>query len=250
MIVRSLFSFRLFLLSSLKSSLRCHSSSSKMSADLRDVRKPYLGKNSVLLEKDILSDPFEQFHQWFEIAKQNATEFTEINAVCLSTCYDGKPSSRVVLLKGYDPQNGFCFFTNYGSRKGHEIQRNPNVALLFYWDNPRRQVRVEGIASKVPDDVSEEYFNKRPKKSRIAARISEQSKPVDSRETLEQRQKDEEEQYKDVEKVPRPNFWGGFYVKPEKFEFWQGQSDRLHDRFVFERDSSSKDGWFCQRIQP
>lgn len=175
----------------------------------------------------------------------------------------------MVLLKGYDPQNGFCFFTNYGSRKGHEIvrllfdiflnvfyhsfinqQRNPNVALLFYWDNPRRQVRVEGIASKVPDDVSEEYFNKRPKKSRIAARISEQSKPVDSRETLEQRQKDEEEQYKDVEKVPRPNFWGGFYVKPEKFEFWQGQSDRLHDRFVFERDSSSKDGWFCQRIQP
>ncbi|XP_027193864.2 pyridoxine/pyridoxamine 5'-phosphate oxidase-like [Dermatophagoides pteronyssinus] len=222
--------------------------SSKMSADLSDMRKPYCDKSEALTDENILSDPFELFHIWFEKAKQNAGKHTEINAVCLSTSYQNKPSSRMVLLKGYDPDQGFRIFTNYESRKGFEIEHNSNVALLFYWEYPQRQIRIEGQAHKVSESISDQYFNARPKLSRISAIVSQQSQKIDSRKTLVKRQEEEEKKWTNCEIIPRPNFWGGYHIIPERFEFWQGQSDRLHDRFIFEK--SDQKSWFHYRIQP
>lgn len=237
-----------------------------MSADLRAMRKAYHDKKEVLLENDILpkmSNPFDIFHEWFEAAKASEKSYTEVNAVCLATATkEGKPSSRMVLLKSYDPVNGFTIFTNYESRKGSEIDENPNVALLFFWDFLSRQIRVEGKAKRVPASESDEYFGQRPRASQVSARISAQSQPVDSRDTLLKRQKEEADRWAADEHIPRPDFWGGFHIIPERFEFWQGQSDRLHDRLVFTRSPPPVNGqqevnggdkekeWSVQRLQP
>ncbi|KAH9418393.1 hypothetical protein DERP_010262 [Dermatophagoides pteronyssinus] len=224
-----------------------------MSADLSKMRKEYSDRHQILDENDIIDDPFELFHYWFEMAKQKAPDdkWTETNAVCLSTATkDGRPSSRMVLLKGYDPKNGFTFFTNYESRKGIEIQENEQVALLFYWNYLSRQIRIEGCAKKSSTEESDKYFQSRPKISQISARISEQSRPIDSRETLIQRQQKELEKFPNNTMIPRPEFWGGFHIQPKRFEFWQGQSDRTHDRFIFEFDSIEQKWQKYYRIQP
>jgi len=204
-----------------------------------------------------MDNPFDMFHEWFQTARTHSKAQTEVNAVCLATASkEGKPSSRMVLLKSYDPVNGFTIFTNYQSRKGSEIEENPNVALLFYWDYLSRQIRIEGRASKVQSEDSDEYFGKRPRMSQVSARISNQSQPVDSRDTLIKRQQEEAERWSAEATIPRPDFWGGFHIIPERFEFWQGQSDRLHDRLVFTRPepkadaTDDNDDWCIQRLQP
>nr|XP_046910653.1 pyridoxine/pyridoxamine 5'-phosphate oxidase-like isoform X2 [Dermatophagoides farinae] len=217
------------------------------------MRKEYSDRRRILAEKDIINDPFELFHHWFEVAKQKAPDdkWTETNAVCLSTATkDGRPSSRMVLLKGYDPINGFTIFTNYESRKGMEIRQNSHVALLFYWNYLSRQIRIEGCARKSSPEESDKYFHSRPRISQISARVSEQSRPIDSRETLIQRQQEEVKKFGDNIVIPRPDFWGGFHIQPERFEFWQGQSDRTHDRFIFELDPIERKWQQYYRIQP
>jgi pyridoxamine 5'-phosphate oxidase len=159
---------------------------------------------------------------------------------------DGRPSARVVLLKGYD-ERGFVFHTNYAGRKGRELERNPYAALVFYWDKLERQVRVEGGVSRVSDEESDAYFKSRPRGGRIGAWVSEQSRPVESRAVLEERLRRLEEEYEGREEIPRPPHWGGYRVTPEAIEFWQGREKRLHDRLLYVREAG---GWTIKRLQP
>jgi pyridoxamine 5'-phosphate oxidase len=158
---------------------------------------------------------------------------------------DGRPSARVVLLKGFD-ERGFVFYTNYEGRKSRELEANPRAALLFYWGELERQVRVEGRVSRVPDRESDAYFAGRPRGSQLGAWASEQSRPVRDRGALERRLRELEGEYEGRE-VPRPAFWGGYRVVPETMEFWQGRENRLHDRLRYRR---AEGGWKIERLQP
>ncbi|ANV88318.1 pyridoxamine 5'-phosphate oxidase [Picosynechococcus sp. PCC 7117] len=199
-----------------------------------------------LHEDDVSDDPMVQFATWF----QQATEIDEIrepNAMVLSSVGpDGKPSSRVVLLKDFS-EAGFTFFTNYTSQKGLELTGTQYAALVFWWEPLERQVRIEGTVEKLPPERSDEYFASRPRKSQIGAWASAQSQAIANREVLEQRFKDLEAEYADKE-IPRPDHWGGFLVKPEKIEFWQGRPSRLHDRLVFTLQGDRT--WQRQRLAP
>ncbi|MCX7696616.1 MAG: pyridoxamine 5'-phosphate oxidase [Bacteroidales bacterium] len=190
---------------------------------------------------DDVNCPFVLFDKWFQDAIHAGID--EPNAMSLSTCIDGQPSSRIVLLKQYD-QTGFYFFTNYQSRKGQEIENNPKVSLLFYWAQLFRQVRIEGIAQKISDEESNKYFYSRPIDSQVSAMISPQSKEIPSREWLI-------EQYENYKKlnssIVRPFHWGGFVVTPQYFEFFQGMENRLHDRVVFVLNEKN---WIKKRIAP
>ena len=159
---------------------------------------------------------------------------------------DGRPSARVVLLKGFD-ERGFVFYTSYEGRKGRELETNPNCALVFYWGELERQVRVEGRASRVPEGESDEYFGSRPRGSQLGAWASEQSRPVEGRDVLEERLRNLEAEYEGRE-VFRPPFWGGYRVEPETIEFWQGRENRLHDRLVYRRSDDGE--WERERLQP
>lgn len=158
---------------------------------------------------------------------------------------DGRPSARVVLMKGFD-ERGFVFHTNYKGRKGLEIEANPRCALLFYWGELERQVRVEGYAARVPEKESDTYFSSRPRGGHIGAWASEQSRRIESRAALEERVRSVEIEYEGQE-VPRPPFWGGYRIEPESIEFWQGRENRLHDRLLYTRRDK---GWQIQRLQP
>jgi pyridoxamine 5'-phosphate oxidase len=158
---------------------------------------------------------------------------------------DGKPSARVVLLKGYD-ERGFVFYTNYEGRKASELEANPLCALLFYWGELERQVRIEGRASRISNEESDAYFTSRPRGSRLGAWASEQSRSVEDRNILEERVKALEAEYEGRE-IPRPPFWGGYRVEPEVIEFWQGRENRLHDRLVYRRTGGR---WKMERLQP
>ena len=158
---------------------------------------------------------------------------------------DGRPSARVVLLKGFD-ERGFVFYTNYEGRKSTEIEANPRAALVFYWGELERQVRVEGRVSRVPDEESDAYFAERPRGSQLGAWASEQSRPVRDRGALEERLRELEGEYGGRE-VPRPPFWGGYRVEPETMEFWQGRENRLHDRLRYHRAGEL---WRRERLQP
>lgn len=186
-------------------------------------------------------DPFVQFAAWF--AEASTSGEPEPNAMTLSTVADGVPTSRVVLLK--DATDGFLFFTNYGSDKARHISENSHVALCFMWQNLHRQVRVEGTATRVSDDISDEYFASRPRGSQLAASASDQSHELPDRQTLIDAMVAAEERFAD-QAVERPN-WGGFLVTPTRMEFWQGQPNRLHDRIVYLPEG---DGWRRARLAP
>jgi len=210
---------------------------------LESSRQPYDG--SELDVKDVASDPIVQLKAWIDHAYASP-EIREANAMCISTVdADGQPSARMVLLRGLDDR-GLAFYTSYDSRKGHDLSVNPRVAVTFYWQPLHRQVRVEGTVTKLSEDESDEYFASRPRGHQLGAWASEQSEPVESRETLTERQHHFEARF-EGEEVPRPHSWGGYLIAPARFEFWQGRADRMHDRIEYRRDGRT---WGVRRLQP
>jgi pyridoxamine 5'-phosphate oxidase len=170
--------------------------------------------------------------------------------MALATCdLAGRPSVRTVLLRGWD-ERGFCFYTNYDSRKGTELAANPRAALLFYWDKLSRQIRIEGSVAKLAEAESNAYFEGRPRGHRLAAWVSQQSRAIEGRDVLERAMQRLEERFPDV--VPRPPYWGGYRVAPERFEFWTGRENRLHDRLAYVRLARPRDGdlWVIERLAP
>lgn len=209
---------------------------------IADIRKDYQLKS--LSEHEVDQNPFTQFSVWWNEAVQS--DIVEVNAMALSTVTSaGRPSSRIVLLKGYDEQ-GFVFFTNYSSDKGQQLTQNHFAALLFFWKELERQVRIEGVVSKVSEEESDAYFNSRPAGSRLGAWASPQSQKISDREVLNNELMKFSEQF-DQENIPRPAHWGGYRVKPTRIEFWQGRSNRLHDRILYEQDN---DNWQISRLAP
>jgi pyridoxamine 5'-phosphate oxidase len=195
------------------------------------------------LERErMAADPIEQFREWFELAEK---EVPLAEAMALATVdADGAPDARMVLLKGFGG-GGFRFFTNYESVKGVELAANPRAALIIYWRELDRQVRVRGLVERLPDKDSDDYFATRPRDSRIAASVSPQSRPIE-RDQLDRLY---EEMVRDVGDAdpPRPDHWGGYLVRPELIEFWQGRDSRMHDRFLYTRDG---EGWRIERLAP
>jgi pyridoxamine 5'-phosphate oxidase len=203
-----------------------------------------------LNETHLLDDPIEQFKIWLQDAE--AEKIYEPNAFVLSTITEANtPSSRTVLLKGVDEQ-GFFFATNYGSRKGNAIAKNPAVSAVFGWYSMYRQVLVEGVARLVPDSDSDEYFHSRPHESQVAAWSSHQSQPIDNRDALDAQFQEALDKFANTD-VPRPDYWGGYRIFPTRIEFWKGRSNRMHDRIAFTRtidDAGVASSWEIQRLQP
>jgi pyridoxamine 5'-phosphate oxidase len=198
-----------------------------------------------LHEDDLSPDPFEQFARWYELA---AAEVPLAEAMTLATVGGGgAPDARMVLLKGQGP-DGFRFFTNYGSAKAGEIGADPRGALILFWREHDRQVRARGPIERLPAADSDAYFASRGRESRLGAWASPQSRPLADREELDALLAEVRERFDGVEHVPRPDSWGGFVLRPETIEFWQGQQARLHDRFVYSRDAG--DAWRIQRLAP
>ena len=198
-----------------------------------------------LEEADLLRDPIAQFAKWFADAEKAGVP--EANAMTLATADStGAPSARIVLLKSYDAR-GFCFFTNYGSRKAEEMTANPRAALVIYWQPLERQVRIEGSVERVSHAESEQYFHTRPRDAQIGAWVSTQSQVIKSRADLEKAQERLRAHFGDGP-IPLPLFWGGFRIVPRVIEFWQGRPSRLHDRLRYTRDE--KGGWAIQRLAP
>lgn len=208
-----------------------------------DLRKEYMRQG--LSDADLDPDPIRQFAQWMRQAIQ--ANLIEPNAMTLATSTpDGQPSARMVLLKGYDAR-GFVFYTNYESRKGRELATNPRAALVLFWVELERQVRIEGHIERVSAEESDQYFASRPAGSRLGAIVSAQSQVIPSRDVLERRLHELEAEYEDKD-IPRPAHWGGFRVVPTIIEFWQGRPNRLHDRLRYRRDPSN--AWIVERLSP
>ncbi|UII25621.1 pyridoxamine 5'-phosphate oxidase [Fulvivirga maritima] len=214
-----------------------------MDKNIADIRKDYALK--ALDEQDLLAHPIKQFEKWLnEAIECDIKEATAMNVATIGE--QGFPSSRVILLKGVS-EKGFSFYTNYQSSKGKELANNPAVALNFFWPDLERQVRVQGMASKLSEEESTEYFQSRPKGSQIGAWTSPQSTVIAGREVLEEREKKLTEKYKDAEVLPKPKQWGGYLVEPFLIEFWQGRPSRLHDRIIY---TQKGDGWQINRLAP
>ena len=198
-----------------------------------------------LREGDLDPSPFRQFQKWFEEALKADPVYA--NAMTLATANrGGKPSARMMLLKGFD-EDGFVFYTNSESNKGEDLGQNPRAALVFWWSQLERQVRIEGRVEKVSDEEADSYFRTRPKGSQLGAWASQQSRVIRSREVLDNRMEELEAKYSDVD-VPRPPYWLGYRLVPESIEFWQGRPNRLHDRL---RYRLVKDGsWIIERLAP
>jgi len=210
---------------------------------LSDIRTDY--KKASLNEKDVAKDPFEQFDKWFEEVLHSKVE--EPTAMTLaSVAGNGLPSARIVLLKKVS-DGGFYFFTNYESRKGRELADNPHAALVFFWKELERQVRIQGTVSKASPEMSDSYFHSRPEGSQIGAWASPQSNVVASRDVLEKKVQEMKARF-NREPLYRPPFWGGFRLEPRLIEFWQGRPSRLHDRIVYTKSDSQ--GWKMERLAP
>ena len=209
---------------------------------LQNLRQDY--RTAELLETDVDADPINQFEKWFKDAL--SAQLYEPNVMTLATADRfGKPSARIVLLKGFD-QNGFTFYTNYESHKGKELKENPQATLVFFWAELERQIRIDGVVSKVDAQVSDDYFHSRPKGSQIGAIASPQSKTIEKREVLEENVLQLNTQYADLE-IPRPEHWGGYLVEPLNIEFWQGRPSRLHDRINYTLEDGK---WIINRLAP
>lgn len=212
-----------------------------MEKNIGNIRIDYMLKK--LNEEDVLEDPLQQFEVWWNEAVES--KINEVNAMTVSTVSpEGYPSARIVLLKDFSAE-GFTFFTNYDSRKGSHIDANNRVSLVFFWKELQRQVNIEGYAEKIEAEKSDQYFQMRPYGSRIGAWSSPQSQIIDSRSVLEENEEKYKQQYPEF--VPRPAHWGGYIIKPERIEFWQGRSSRLHDRIVYTLVDSQ---WKTFRIAP
>ncbi len=223
----------------------------KKSKSLHKLRKEY--SLNQLSEDSVKTDPVKQFEVWFNDAVKS--EMKEPNAMILATASaDNKPSARVVLLKGYS-KKGFTFYTNYGSRKGKNLAQNKNAALLFFWHQLERQIRIEGTCKKVSRQESEMYFHSRPRASQLGALASNQSEELNSREELEKRFAELQVKYTGKE-IPLPKNWGGFILSPNYFEFWQGRESRLHDRIAYlpaegtKAGKKNRSGWKIVRLSP
>jgi pyridoxamine 5'-phosphate oxidase len=215
--------------------------------NIADRRIDY--KRETLDERDVASHPFTQFERWFDEAVK--AEITEPTAMTLATAdAEGRPSARIVLLKAVDPR-GFVFFTNYESRKGRELAARRDAALLFFWPELERQVRIEGTIEKVDAPESSAYFASRPLGARLGAWASPQSDVIDGRSELETRFAAMEARYRDAgDDIPRPPHWGGYRLAPSVLEFWQGRASRLHDRIRYRRDPQNPDRWAIDRLAP
>ena len=214
-----------------------------MNENLNEYRKSY--EQGALSKDTVNENPLQQFRSWFfEVRDSGSVD--EVNAMTVSTIgTDGFPKGRVVLLKRYD-EHGFYFYTNYNSEKGQSLEQNNRVGISFYWARMERQVIIKGIAEKTSEVDSVNYFHSRPKGSQLGALVSHQSKPVESREILENNLMQLEREYADKE-VPKPTEWGGYLVKPISMEFWQGRPNRLHDRIRYTLEDQE---WVIERLAP
>jgi pyridoxamine 5'-phosphate oxidase len=215
-----------------------------MKKDLGDYRKSY--EKSALLESEVSENPLELFQKWFyEIEKSGTSD--EPNAMTVSTLgMDGYPKGRVVLLKRFTYE-GFIFYSNYESEKGKAIAANPRVCLSFFWPGLERQVIIKGEAEKIPENMSDGYFETRPTGSKLGAIVSDQSEVIPSREVLEEKLKALEKEYEQKE-ILRPDYWGGYLVRPQSMEFWQGRPNRLHDRLRYTLQEDLD--WKLERLAP
>jgi pyridoxamine 5'-phosphate oxidase len=210
--------------------------------NLHDLRQDY--RVAQLTEKDVEQNPILQFENWFNAAL--AAQLYEPNVMTLATSDRfGKPSARIVLLKGFD-ENGFVFYTNYESKKGRDLLENPQAALVFFWAELERQVRIEGVVTKVDTETSAAYFHSRPIGSQIGSLASPQSKVLKSRESLENKATELTKEFKGSE-IPHPLHWGGYLIEPSHIEFWQGRPSRLHDRIAYDLVDGS---WIINRLAP
>ena len=214
----------------------------KISLDYAGFRHEYIGGG--LRRADLDPDPIKQFQSWFAAAIKAG--ISDANAMTLATCVDNKPSARVVLLKDFD-EGGFVFFTNYSSDKGRQLEKNPNAALVMYWMEVERQIRIEGKVEKTSREESEEYFHTRPFGAQLGAWTSHQSAVIDARRVLDARLEEMKQRFAEGQ-IPLPPHWGGFRLKPDQMEFWQGRPDRLHDRFRYTLQSSGS--WSINRLAP
>jgi pyridoxamine 5'-phosphate oxidase len=215
-----------------------------MEKDLSDYRQNY--QKGELRLKDAPENPLELFRNWFLEVETHFND-GEVNAMTIATVgLDGFPKSRVVLLKRYNYE-GFVFFTNYNSEKGKAIEKNPNVCLSFFWQKAERQVIVKGTAEKLAENLSDGYFESRPKGSQLGALVSDQSTVIENRAFLETRLKELEKEYSDKE-VERPEHWGGYLIRPLEMEFWQGRPNRLHDRIRYQLQADYS--WKIDRLAP
>lgn len=215
-----------------------------MSKNLANYRRTYTkGK---LLENEIPGDPMDLFQDWFE-EMEKVKDLIEVNAMTVCTVgIDGFPKSRVSLLKEFD-KGGFIFYTNYTSEKGISLAHNPKICLSFFWQELERQVIIRGLAEKSSAEKAEEYFKSRPRGSQLGAWASNQSSVISGREVLDEKLKGLEKKYENRE-IPKPDFWGGYLVKPVNFEFWQGRPNRLHDRILYSRIDG--ENWEFKRLAP
>ena len=198
-----------------------------------------------LRRSDLHTNPLQQFGVWFAAAL--TAEIPDVNAMSLATATpDGKPSVRIVLLRGFD-ENGFVFFTNYESEKGKQLDANPQAEVAFYWTQLERQIRISGSVERTSREDSAAYFHLRPVGSRLGAWVSKQSQVIDARQVLDSRLQQMTERYEKGE-IPLPPHWGGFRIKPDKYEFWQGRPNRLHDRFRYARRADGT--WMIDRLAP
>ena len=211
--------------------------------ELFDLREEYT--KGALIESKVPPTPLPLFEKWFDDAVNE--NLPEPNAMVLTTAtQQGMPSSRIVLLKEL-AKDGFIFFTNYHSRKGKQIEENPNVAVVFDWHEAERQVRIEGIAEKISEKDSDTYFNSRPESSKIGAWTSPQSEELNSRQQIDELLKKTTETF-EGKTIPRPPHWGGYIIRPKYIEFWQGRANRLHDRIVYKKDTQGE--WKIGRLAP